>query len=83
MSRSNLTPAAEACGAFVVIDFETTGMSPQQGARITEVGAVRIVNGRLTEHFQSAGAHRGVGATVHRAINRYQQRHAARRTTGG
>ncbi|PWV65965.1 3'-5' exonuclease [Plasticicumulans acidivorans] len=53
MSRSNLTPAAEACGAFVVIDFETTGMSPQQGARITEVGAVRIVNGRLTEHFQS------------------------------
>jgi DNA polymerase III subunit epsilon len=37
----------------VVIDFETTGMSPAQGARATEIAAVRIENGRITGHYQS------------------------------
>lgn len=53
MPVSNPLPMTAACEEFVIIDFETTGMSPQQGDRITEVGAVRIVDGCLTERFQS------------------------------
>lgn len=36
-----------------VIDFETTGMSPSQGARATEVAAVLMANGREVGRFQS------------------------------
>ena len=39
--------------AVVMLDFETTGLSPAQGARITEVAALRIVDGRITERFVS------------------------------
>jgi DNA polymerase-3 subunit epsilon len=39
--------------SVVVFDFETTGMSPQQGDRVIEVGAVRLENGRITAQFQS------------------------------
>jgi DNA polymerase-3 subunit epsilon len=38
---------------FIVLDFETTGLSPAQGARTTEVAAVRIVDGEITDHYQS------------------------------
>lgn len=37
----------------VVIDFETTGMSPEQGARVTEVGAVYLEGGRIVRQFHS------------------------------
>lgn len=37
----------------VMLDFETTGLSPAQGARITEVAALRIVDGRIVERFVS------------------------------
>lgn len=37
----------------VVIDFETTGMSPERGERITEVGAVLVEHGRIAARFQS------------------------------
>lgn len=36
----------------VVIDFETSGMSPEQGARAIEVGAVLIRDGRIADRFQ-------------------------------
>jgi len=36
----------------VVLDFETTGLSPAQGDRAIEIGAVKIVGGRLVERFQ-------------------------------
>lgn len=36
-----------------MLDFETTGLSPAQGARITEVAALRIVDGRIVERFVS------------------------------
>jgi DNA polymerase-3 subunit epsilon len=36
----------------VILDFETTGLSPDQGDRAIEIGAVRIVNGQVTEEFQ-------------------------------
>lgn len=38
---------------IIVIDFETSGMSPEQGDRAIEVGAVQIRNGEITERFQS------------------------------
>ena len=36
-----------------VIDFETTGISPDAGARATEIAAVRIEGGRITDRYQS------------------------------
>lgn len=37
----------------IVFDFETTGLSPDQGDRAIEIGAVRIENGVLVDRFQS------------------------------
>lgn len=37
----------------VVLDFETTGLSPNYGDRAIEIGAVRIEHGRVTDRFQS------------------------------
>jgi DNA polymerase-3 subunit epsilon len=39
--------------SLIVLDFETTGMSPNLGARPTEVAAVRIENGHIVDRFQS------------------------------
>ena len=36
----------------IVLDFETTGMSPELGDRAIEIGAVRIEGGRIAERFQ-------------------------------
>lgn len=38
---------------LVVFDFETTGLSPDQGDRAIEVGAVRIKGGQISERFQA------------------------------
>ena len=38
---------------IVMLDFETTGLSPAMGDRITEVAALRIVDGKVTERFVS------------------------------
>ncbi|MEK6192893.1 MAG: 3'-5' exonuclease [Deltaproteobacteria bacterium] len=37
----------------IVLDFETSGLSPQYGDRAIEIGAVRIENNRITDRFQS------------------------------
>jgi len=37
----------------IVIDFETTGLSPTYGDRTIEVGAVRIANNQIVDRFQS------------------------------
>lgn len=37
---------------LVILDFETTGLSPNQGDRAIEIGAVRLVNGEITAEFQ-------------------------------
>jgi DNA polymerase III subunit epsilon len=45
---------------IAVIDFETTGMSPGEGARATEVGIVMLEGSRVVDRFQSlmnAGAY--------------------------
>ena len=36
----------------VVLDFETTGLSPGAGDRAIEIGAVRIEGGEVTARFQ-------------------------------
>ena len=38
---------------IAVIDFETTGMSPSQGARATEVAIVLLEGGQVVDRFQS------------------------------
>ena len=38
---------------IAVIDFETTGVSPGQGARATEVAIVLLEGGRVVDRFQS------------------------------
>ncbi|NMM28978.1 MAG: 3'-5' exonuclease [Glaciimonas sp.] len=38
---------------IVMLDFETTGLSPDMGDRITEVAALRIVDGKIVERYVS------------------------------
>ena len=38
---------------FVAIDFETTGLSPGRGARVIEIGAVRVSKGEIADEFSS------------------------------
>jgi len=38
---------------IAVIDFETTGMTPAQGARATEVAIVLVQDGQVVDRFQS------------------------------
>ncbi len=55
-SRSRRPPAPEALleqAAFVVVDLETTGLSARRGARICEIGAVRVAGLELTDRFQT------------------------------
>jgi DNA polymerase III subunit epsilon len=40
-------------GTLAVIDFETTGSAPSQGARATEIAAVLVRDGRIVDSFQS------------------------------
>jgi DNA polymerase III subunit epsilon len=37
----------------VVIDFETTGLSPDHGARVTEIAAVLVRDGHIVDRYQS------------------------------
>jgi len=48
MNRRNRRKA----DTVIVLDFETTGLSPGNGDRAIEIGAVRIENGRITDRFQ-------------------------------
>ncbi|MCZ4292988.1 PolC-type DNA polymerase III [Vibrio sinaloensis] len=36
----------------IVLDFETTGLSPNMGDRAIEIGAVKLVDGEVVETFQ-------------------------------
>ncbi len=38
--------------SVVILDFETTGLSPDNGDRAIEIGAVRIEGGEITGRFQ-------------------------------
>lgn len=39
--------------AVIVLDFETTGLSPRRGDRAIEIGAVRVEDNRIVARFQS------------------------------
>ncbi|MBI5589942.1 MAG: 3'-5' exonuclease [Deltaproteobacteria bacterium] len=39
--------------SVVVLDFETTGLSPDNGDRAIEIGAVLVSNNRIMDRFQS------------------------------
>jgi DNA polymerase III subunit epsilon len=47
------TPSALLEEEWVVVDVETTGGSPEQGHRVTEVAAVRVSGGRVCETFST------------------------------
>ncbi len=38
--------------SLIILDFETTGLSPNMGDRAIEIGAVKLENGKVTEQFQ-------------------------------
>ncbi|MBE1275231.1 PolC-type DNA polymerase III [Enterovibrio baiacu] len=38
--------------SVIVLDFETTGLSPNMGDRAIEIGAVKLVNGDVVDTFQ-------------------------------
>ena len=46
----NQLRSARSC---IVFDFETTGLSPDQGDRAIEIGAVRLENGAVVDQFQA------------------------------
>jgi DNA polymerase-3 subunit epsilon len=48
--REALMPRAD---SVVVLDFETTGLSPNMGDRAIEIGAVKITAGEITDSFQA------------------------------
>ena len=52
----------------VVVDFETSGMSPHQGDRAIEVGAVKLERGEIVDRFQSL---MNPGLRVNGFIERY------------
>lgn len=39
--------------SLVFLDFETSGLKPEDGSRAIEVGAVKLIEGRVTETFAS------------------------------
>jgi len=41
-----------AANSLVILDFETTGLSPNMGDRAIEIGAVRLLNGKVVDSFQ-------------------------------
>ena len=41
-----------AADTVIVLDFETTGLSPDQGDRAIEIGAVKLVDGQVIDTFQ-------------------------------
>ncbi|WP_428431896.1 3'-5' exonuclease [Photobacterium chitinilyticum] len=43
---------SHAANTVIVLDFETTGLSPNMGDRAIEIGAVKIDNGIVVDRFQ-------------------------------
>jgi DNA polymerase III subunit epsilon len=52
----------------IVLDFETNGMRPEEGHRVTEVAAVLIRNNRVVDHFDSL---LNCGARIPEHISRF------------
>lgn len=44
--------STQPANSVIVLDFETTGLSPNQGDRAIEIGAVKLYNGQVVDRFQ-------------------------------
>ncbi|SMY15971.1 3'-5' exonuclease [Photobacterium aquimaris] len=44
--------SSRSANSVIVLDFETTGLSPTQGDRAIEIGAVKLEDGHVVAHFQ-------------------------------
>lgn len=53
MARTSLTNSAKPTYRYVVLDVETTGLSPGNGDRVIEIGAVAIDDQGIIEEFHS------------------------------
>ena len=47
-----MTETDSAADTVIVLDFETTGLSPDQGERAIEIGAVKLIDGIVVDTFQ-------------------------------
>ena len=47
-----MATANQAADTVIVLDFETSGLSPSQGERAIEIGAVKIIDGEVVDSFQ-------------------------------
>ncbi len=47
------SPAETRADSVVILDFETSGLSPNQGDRAIEIGAVKLTDGVISATFQS------------------------------
>jgi DNA polymerase-3 subunit epsilon len=47
-----MTDTSTRADTTIVLDFETTGLSPDHGDRAIEIGAVKLVDGKVVETFQ-------------------------------
>lgn len=47
-----MTDTRQSATTTIVLDFETTGLSPDQGERAIEIGAVKLVDGEVVDIFQ-------------------------------
>ena len=52
-NTASLPSASSSSRTIAVIDFETTGMTPAQGARATEIAIVLLQDGQVVDKFQS------------------------------
>ncbi|WP_220765203.1 MULTISPECIES: PolC-type DNA polymerase III [unclassified Shewanella] len=52
LSYSNHPTLSRPADTVIVLDFETTGLSPTQGDRAIEIGAVMLKDGKVIERFQ-------------------------------
>jgi len=53
MARTSLTNSAKPTYRYVVLDVETTGLSPGNGDRVIEIGAVAIQDEEIVGEFHS------------------------------
>lgn len=51
-SRLSIVTTSQTANTVIVLDFETTGLSPNQGDRAIEIGAVLIEQGEVVDRFQ-------------------------------
>ncbi len=65
--------------AYVVFDLETTGFSTVAN-KIIEIGAVKVVNGKITDKFSTFVKSGSADPVSDRGVDQHQRQHGARRS---